>query len=128
MHLVDKGSNEFADLTFHGVLSGPTNLGLQNEFKAPVAATATLGGNVYGVIIGLYTPPGATGSGVKGVLATNVLVTPGSGTPNPSPPPVSQVPEPGTLSLAGTGGVAILTLLMLRRRFARRPVIVGSPV
>jgi hypothetical protein len=122
MHLVDKKSSAFADIAFSGVLSGPTNLGLQNTFQAPVAWSGDLGGNHYGVVIGLYSAPGATDSGVKGVLAANVVVTPGGSTDHPTPPPVTQAPEPGSLTLAATGVFAILGLFALRRRLVRRPI------
>ena len=78
MHLVDKASKDSADLTFSGVLNGATDLSLQNQFTQPLTGTATLGGNNYGVVIGLYSAPGEPGSGIKGLIGTNVMVVPPS--------------------------------------------------
>lgn len=33
VHIQDNATKDFTDLTFHGVLNGPTNLGLQNTFS-----------------------------------------------------------------------------------------------
>jgi hypothetical protein len=103
LHLVEKSSGDFADFTFTGVLSGKTNFGLQNHFTSPVTDSAMLGGNNFGVIVGLYSPPGPTGSGFKGKIGANVVEVTG---PN-GPTPVSSVPEPSTLALAGLGLAAL---------------------
>jgi hypothetical protein len=127
VHLVDTATSKFTDLSFGGVLNGPTNLGLQNTFSAPVARVGAVGANNFGVIIGLYSAPGPTGSGVQGVLGTNVVVTPsggggtgGTGATGGGTKPPSQVPEPTAMSLSAIGGIGIALALFFRRRLNLR--------
>jgi hypothetical protein len=122
MHLVDTVSNQSADLPFAGVLNGPTNQGLLNEFTAPLTVQKTIGGNNYGVVIGLYSAPGATGSGVLGVIGTNIMVVPsGQQQQQQQPPPVNKVPEPSTLALAAVA-LSGLVLHWGRRRLTGKAI------
>ncbi len=119
MHLTDQASGTTADLSFSGVLSGTTDQGLLNQFNSPLTQQAMLGGNNYGVVIGLFAAPGPTGSGVQGMIGANVMVVPGSGGGNPTPPPVTSVPEPATLTLAGLAAGALGLRWGWRRRAGR---------
>ncbi|MCC6420430.1 MAG: hypothetical protein IT429_19510 [Gemmataceae bacterium] len=105
MQLTDMTSATSQDLTFAGTLSGTLN-NLTTAF-ANQTATAAFGGNHYTVTVGGFVPPpepGKLGSVVADVIATG------------NSPPVSNVPEPTGLVLAGLG----LSVLGAQRWMMRR--------
>jgi hypothetical protein len=113
LHITDNASHTAGDLTFSGALSGTlgsTN-SLTNKITGPTSQSLTLGGNQYTAAVGLFVPPLP---GSPGRIGANVTVT-GPGTP---PPPVSSVPEPSTLLLAGIGACAVGLRTWRRRRRA----------
>lgn len=101
MHLTDDASSESADLTFTGSLKGPVSkisANVTNVFDAPQTQTVTLGGLLYVVTIGPYTPPGPPG-GRKGAIGAHV----------------SCVPEPGSMALLGMGALPLVGFLRRRK-------------
>jgi hypothetical protein len=101
MHLTDDTSGETGDLTFTGSLKGPVaknSANVANTFDAPLTQTITLGGLLYVVTIGPYTPVGPPG-GRQGAIGAHV----------------SCVPEPGSMALLGVGALPLVGLLRRRR-------------
>jgi hypothetical protein len=115
--LTDGLTKESGTVNFTGALSGSIaadKVVLSNKLGNPFVKTVTLGQNVFTVTMGAFAAPGLPGSGVKGQLGADVIISPaGAG----GPP--SAVPEPSTLLLAGLGLSAVgLRCWRARRRRA----------
>jgi hypothetical protein len=111
LHLTDQGSGKSGDLSFAGSLSGTlgSTFDLTNTFPSPTKSI-TLGGNQYTATIGLFVPPTPD---TPGKISANIGVTAGTTAP------VSDVPEPASLLLAGLG-LSSLGLVYWRKRAGRR--------
>jgi hypothetical protein len=128
------GTLHFGGL-FNGILSS-TYANVKNAFTGQTTQTLTLGGDLFTVSIGPYSPPGIPSSKNAGSIAAHVDVTPATSPPPeppppppsppppsppppeppPSPPPSPQsAPEPSTLLLSGLG-LSYLGLASWRRR------------
>lgn len=88
LYILDQASGQSGTLSFTGVLNGTvtgTNSNLQNTFTGPITQTLILGGNLYTVTIGPYSPPGPPGSVNSGTISSYASVTVQAiGTPEPS--------------------------------------------
>ncbi len=99
MQLADAASKATGSLTFSGFLSGTltaNSANIKNTFTSATSGQLTLGGNVYTVTLGTYSPPGPPGDANAGSLNAFVTVVPGNGNGH-----ISSTPEPSTLLLAG---------------------------
>jgi len=96
--LTDLPSGASTTLTFSGKLDGwitAESSHLRNTFTGTTAYEVKLGSNQYTVTIGPYTPPSVPQARNAGSIGAQVTVV-DSGI-------VQQLPEPGTLVLAGLG-------------------------
>jgi hypothetical protein len=125
--LTDDASHQSATLSFTGTLSGTYSSGsasVKNMFTGLTMQTVTLGGNLYMVTMGPYSPPGPPSATLAGSIAAHVDVRPGQGGGNPppggggNPPPVNHSPEPSTFVLAGLGmaGLGLVSFGRWRRK------------
>jgi hypothetical protein len=113
LNLTDVASSSAASLTFTGKIDGwltAQSSFLRNTFTGQTTQSVILGLNVYTVTMDGYTPPGIPGSVNSGSISAKATVKVEA--------VVSQVPEPGTLALAGVG-VAILVAARRRRQRQR---------
>lgn len=113
LNLTDVASSATASLTFTGKIDGwltAQSSSLGNTFTGQITQSVVLGLNIYTVMIDGYTPPGIPGSVNSGSINAKARVKVET--------VVSQVPEPGTLALAGVG-VALLVATRRRRRRQR---------
>jgi hypothetical protein len=116
--LKDDASGEEGTLTFTGQFNGKATAdssNIKNTFTGETTQTIVLGTNEYTVTINTYTAPGPTGSTSTGSIGAHANVTVTS--------IIQELPEPGTLTLAGLG----VGLLLVRRLRARRTAHAGSP-
>jgi hypothetical protein len=100
--LTDDNSGKSGLFTFSGAISGTVTLSssnLTNKFNSPLTESLVIGGNLYVVSIGPFTPPGHPGSVNFGAIGAHVEVNPDGGT-HPL-----KTPEPSTLLLAGLGSL-----------------------
>ncbi len=92
LRLTDDTSGESGTLNFDGTVSGTLSrnrANISNSFVGPTTGELTLGGNVYSVTIGPYSPPGPPGIQNAGSIAATVTVRPvddddTTNTPEPS--------------------------------------------
>lgn len=108
--LTDVASHETAALTFTGRIDGwltGQSSYLRNTFTGQVMQSVVLGVNAFTVTMDGYTPPGIPGSVNSGSISAKAIVKVEA--------IVSQIPEPGTLVLAGVG-----TALLVARRGRQR--------
>jgi hypothetical protein len=117
--LFDKASNTSGVLEWDGKLSGWFSASAANVKNAfvnlgahPLTQTLTLGGNVYTVTIGPYSPPGPPTASNAGSIAAHVEIT--------STVPADNSPEPASLVLAGLGVLLGGGVAWRRRRLALR--------
>jgi len=141
LHLTDNASGNSGNLLFSGQFSGTVSASsssVDNAFNQPTLQTLSLGTHLYTATIGLYTPPGLTGTTLKGAIGANLALSdvPGSvpppvpptgpppspPPPPPSPPPVVKSPEPSGLVLA-LMGVSSLGLGWWNGRRSRRTAL-----
>jgi len=141
LHLTDTASGNSGTLLFTGQFSGTVSASsssVDNMFNDPKVQTLSLGAHLYTATIGLYTPPGLTGTTLKGAIGANLALSdvPGSvpppvpptgpppspPPPPPSPPPVVKSPEPSGLVLA-LMGVSSLGLGWWNGRRSRRTAL-----
>ncbi|HKB39178.1 MAG TPA: hypothetical protein VKD72_22250 [Gemmataceae bacterium] len=137
LHLTDNASGNSGTFLFTGQFSGTVSASsssVDNVFNDPKVQTLSLGAHLYTATIGLYTPPGLTGTTLKGAIGANLALSdvPGSGPPPgpppspppppPSPPPVVKSPEPSGLVLA-LMGVSSLGLGWWNGRRSRRTAL-----
>jgi hypothetical protein len=109
MSLTDTASGQSGTVSFSGKLSGTfskSSANITNAFTGATSEKLTLGGNVYTVTIGPYSPPGPPNSaspGPLGSIAAHVDVAPDSGgiTGASSPEPSSLLL--GLFALTGAG-------------------------
>jgi hypothetical protein len=111
--LTDQASHAAGTLSFTGIFNGTFSSGhssIQNQFTGSTVQSLTLGGNVYTVTMGQYTPPGPPSATNAGSISANVFVNepPPGGGPQPSP-------EPGGVVLMGMG-LSCAGLTFWRRR------------
>jgi hypothetical protein len=110
LYLLDKQSGSDSTLKFTGVFNGTLTAlssNIKAAFTSPTTQTAILGGNVYTVTVGAYTPPGPTGSSTSGSIGAHSMVS--------VEVVVQDLPEPATLTLA-TLGLPLLGAVAWRRR------------
>jgi hypothetical protein len=121
LHLQDSASNATADLKFTGFFGGTlaaNSAGIKLNPTSPTTQQVTLGGNVYTVALGTYSPPGPPGDANAGSLNAVVSVAPAGGGGTISG---SGTPEPGSLLLAGLALPWLgLTAWRQRRQRVRR--------
>jgi hypothetical protein len=108
LSLTDAASGQTGTASFSGKLSGSFSKDSANITNAFIGATTdvlTLGGNVYTVTVGPYSPPGPPDSTNLGSIAAHVAVAPDSGgITNFSPEPSSLL-----LGLFGLTGAGVLS-------------------
>jgi hypothetical protein len=103
--LTDLASHQSATTTFSGFFSGSisqTSSNVLATYTAPLSRTFTLGGHVYTVNLGNYSPPGPPDASNAGSISAHVAVdefTPPGGGPGPT----GNAPEPSTLLLSALG-------------------------
>ena len=144
LHLTDAASGNSGNLLFSGLFSGTVSASsssVDNAFNQPTLQTLSLGTHLYTATIGLYTPPGLTGTTLKGAIGANLALSdlpggtpipvdpppggppPGAPPPpppppppgpQPVPPPVHNAPEPSSFVLAALG-LTSLSLSTWRR-------------
>lgn len=101
LELTDQQSGATGALTFQGQFNGTlttTAAFISNTFTGATTQTLPLGGNLYTVALGPYSPPGPPGDSSSGALSATVSVS-----ALPAAPPVQDTPEPSGLLLAGLG-------------------------
>ena len=99
--LTDKASHDSGTVTFTGVFNGTLTAlssNITNTFTGPRVQVLQLGGNVYTISMGTYSPPPPPGAVNAGAISAYAQVTVQSGTTG-----VLQLPEPSALALAGLG-------------------------
>jgi hypothetical protein len=105
--LTDLASGQSAHMAFSGFFSGTmsaTSANIANTFTGVTSASAvTLGGHVYTVTMGNYSPPGPPTASNAGSISAHVGVDETPNQPPPEPPPAGQAPEPSTLLLSCLG-------------------------
>jgi hypothetical protein len=115
LHLQDTASKAMGDLKFTGFFSGTLSANsadIKLNSTSPTTQHITLGGNVFTVSLGTFSPPGAPGSPNAGSLQAVVSVA--------ASDPTSSTPEPASLLLAGLALPCLgLTTWRQRRRQAR---------
>jgi hypothetical protein len=103
--LTDLASKQTGLFTFTGQLFGTltaNSAAITSTFNTPLTESQTIGGNVYTVTIGPFSPPGNPNATNKGSIGAQVEVRPESG-----PPPVRETPEPTSLVLAALGAAGL---------------------
>jgi len=133
LHLTDNASGNSGTLPFSGQFKGTVSASssnVDNTFNQPTVQSLSLGAHDYTVTIGLYTPPGLTGTTLKGAIGANLALSnisaplPITGPPPPTSPlppplpgpaPIHNVPEPSSFVLAALG-LSSLSLSTWRRR------------
>jgi hypothetical protein len=104
--LTDLASGQSTHMAFTGFFSGTmsaTSANIANTFDVLATATATLGGHVYTVTMGNYSPPGPPTASNAGSISAHVGVDEVPNPPPPPPPPPGNAPEPSTLLLSCLG-------------------------
>lgn len=97
LQLQDATSKATGSVSFSGFFSGTltaNNANIKLNPTSPTSQQITLGGNVYTVTLGTYSPPGPPGASNAGSLNATVSVAPSGGT-------ISSAPEPSSLLLIG---------------------------
>lgn len=99
LSLQDAATHATGSLSFSGFFSGTltsNNANIKMNPTSPTSQQITLGGNVYTVTLGTYSPPGPPGASNAGSLNALVSVAPSSGGGT-----ISSAPEPSSLLLVG---------------------------
>jgi hypothetical protein len=112
--ITDLASHKSGSLHFAGLFNGTVTAGsahVLNTFTGPSTLSIQLGKNVYTVTLDAYTPPGPPSSKRMGSLGAFIEVAPAA-----SLGPLSVVPEPSTLILAGLGVSGVGASWWRRRR------------
>jgi hypothetical protein len=118
--LTDAASHAHGSLTFDGIFDGTFSKltsNLTNTFTGQTTQTLHLGGNLYTVTIGPYTPPEPPDGQRLGAIGAHADVS-----VRPSP-----TPEPSTLVLAALAATALGVVLgrhLLAGRWEVRPLTV----
>lgn len=108
--LTDVATMQSGALTFTGKIDGwltAQSSYLRNTFTGITTQQVVLGNSRFTVTIDGYTPPGIPGSTNSGSISAKASVTVES---------IVQVPEPGTLALAGIGATSFVGFALRRSR------------
>ncbi len=114
LHLTDSFSGDSGQLLFGGMLNGTLSTGgfdVKNSFTDPQTGSMTLGGRLYSVEIGNYTPPALGG---QGGIGAKVTVT-GPDVPTTAHP-IQRAPEPSALALSIPGAFLLALGVWWKRR------------